>query len=98
MSHVGGGNDDNVTCYTCYDVNDDIAFVEHISSLEAVFANQCVCLQIVSFELCESSTATGAQSCIMSKHCTTLPALHSTVVSAILSDHMVTIEWLERKY
>ena len=30
MSHVGGGNDDNVTCYTCYDDNDDIAFVEHL--------------------------------------------------------------------
>ena len=50
MSHVGGGNDDNVTCYTCYDVNDDIAFVEHLSILEAVFANY-VCLQIVSFGL-----------------------------------------------
>ena len=88
LSHIGGGNDDNVTCYTCYD---DIALLS-TCIWEAVFANQCVCLQIVSFGLCESNTARGAQSCIISKHCTTLPALHSTVVSAILSDHMVTIE------
>ena len=63
--------------------NDDIALLS-TCIWEAVFANQCVCLQIVSFELCESSTAIGAQSCIMSKHCTTLPVLHSTVVSVIL--------------